>query len=71
MNFRINVSLNGHHFFATGDHSCQDRKSAQAVYNAISNKFPASEGYEVSVSYWEMRGQNMTDDFFKAYARAK
>jgi hypothetical protein len=54
--YQINVAQNGRHLFATGPNSCWDEASARKAFNEIVRRFPASEGFEVSVTLWEGRG---------------
>ena len=51
MHYEINVSLNGEHVFATHKRSISNHFAAQRVFNIIRNRFPASEGFAVSISY--------------------
>lgn len=51
--YEINVSFGGMHFFATAPRSCVTENVAVSVYNKIREKFPKSEGYEVTVRYWK------------------
>lgn len=50
MHYEINVALNGRHFFATHERSLTTQGQCQAVYDRLVVAFPASEGYEISVS---------------------
>lgn len=59
MYYEINVTLNGKHFFATAERSitnCWDLKERLKVFI---NKFPKSEGYELSVTKWEKAGEQL------------
>jgi hypothetical protein len=57
--YRINVALNGRHFFATGEGSVTDRESAHKVWQEIVKRFPESEGFTVTVTHWQVRGQQI------------
>lgn len=50
MSFEINVSLNGIHLFATHRRSIASIFEVPRVYKIIKEKFPASEGFEISLS---------------------
>ena len=50
MYYEINVALNGKHFFATADRSITDTAKLETVLKVIVEKFPASEGYSISVT---------------------
>lgn len=55
--YEINVSLNGKHFFATDKRSCRTEAEKNKVLKVLKEKFPASEGYAISVTKWVIRGQ--------------
>jgi len=57
--YDINVSYNGHHFFATSDRSCTTKHHAQLVYLALVEKFPESDGYKITTTYWESSGERI------------
>ncbi len=59
MHYTINISLKGRHFFATSDHSLQDRHSFQQCYATLKEKFPESEGYKVDATLWQSYGQTV------------
>lgn len=66
MSYEINVSLNGVNFFTTADRSITKKEKLVVVHATIMKKFPAAEGYEVSV--YEKREDGFTyylrpDDF--------
>ena len=57
--FEINVSKDGKHLFATAPRSlpsCDEKKELD-LYILFRQKFPESEGYEISVTKWVCRGQ--------------
>ena len=56
--YDINVSLNGWHFFGTHPRSLKDEDQAYRVLEVIKAKFPESEGYEVSMTYWSCSGHS-------------
>lgn len=57
MYYEINVSKNGQHLFATAERSVTNNLKAKEVYNLFKEKFPESEGYEISVTRWEKVGK--------------
>ena len=59
MYYEINVSLNGHHFFATAERSLTSKDKLKKVWEALSKAFPKSEGYEIDASYYETRGESI------------
>lgn len=56
MYFEINVSLNGQHYFATAKRSLADSLKAAKVFADLRNRFPANEGFKLSISYFPERG---------------
>jgi hypothetical protein len=54
--YDINVSYNGSHFFATSERSCTTKKEAQLVFIILAEKFPESEGYKITTTYWQSAG---------------
>ena len=56
MHYEINVSKDGKHFFATAERSITSLTKAEEMYMLFKEKFPESEGYEISVTRWENRG---------------
>lgn len=50
MYYEINVSLNGRHFFATAERSIQRAEDLKKVFVILDDKFPESEGYELSTT---------------------
>ena len=61
MYYEINVSLNGHHFFATAERSITSIYELKKVYPVIRAKFPETEGYEITVTYEEQVGHFISD----------
>lgn len=61
MYWTINVSLNGTHFFATGDHSISTDRQLKPVLKTIIEKFPESEGYKVTATFWRNSGDYYED----------
>lgn len=55
--YEINVALNGFHFFATDPRSCQTEKQYKELLKIIKEKFPESEGYHVTATYWDCSGK--------------
>ena len=59
--YEINVSKNGSHFFATAERSAWVENEAAELYAVFSEKFPKSEGYEVSVTLWTAGGCDQSE----------
>lgn len=57
--YQINVALNGRHFFDTGK-SITDSEKAKLVFAALITRFTREAGFEVTVTRWEAKGQDMT-----------
>ena len=55
--YEINVALNGYHLFATDPRSCQDIHAFRMALKIIREKFPESEGYKVTATYWKCTGE--------------
>ena len=56
MYYEINVSKNGRHLFATAERSITSLTQAEGMYMLFKEKFPESEGYEISVTEWNKVG---------------
>ena len=48
--YRINVSKNGRHLFATAKRSITSKWDLERVFPIIKQKFPEDEGYKISVA---------------------
>lgn len=59
MYYEINVSKNGRHFFATAERSITNLTQAEAMYMIFKEKFPESEGYQISVTQWNKVGKSI------------
>jgi len=57
MDYEITVALKGRHLFATHERSVKSREKLESLIKLFSEKFPKSEGYEVSVTLWEKTGK--------------
>jgi hypothetical protein len=53
MYYEINVSVNGQHLFATHKRSLTVEYKMKELLLLFSNKFPATEGYNINVKYCE------------------
>ncbi len=51
MGYEINISLNGKHLFATHERSLQNEREMKRCLKIFMEKFPESEGYNISVEY--------------------
>lgn len=56
MIIEFNIAKDGKHFFATAERSCRDSNKADEVKKVLQEKFPQSEGYEVTASLSPQRG---------------
>ena len=56
MYYEINISKNGAHYFATAERSIRTNIKARTVYYELLKRFPATEGYEISVIKWRSSG---------------
>lgn len=59
MYFEINVALNGRHFFATAPRSLTNEPAARSAYAVLCEKFPAAEGYGVTLARFEAIGRTL------------
>lgn len=59
MGYEINVALNGKHFFATHERSITNIWKLQEVLPIFMEKFPESEGFEITVTEWNKIGKPM------------
>lgn len=59
MYFEINVSLRGHHFFATAPRSIPHRDALALVLAEFHKLFTEERGYEISVTKWETVGEDV------------
>lgn len=66
MYYEINVSLMGRHFFATDKRSATSKYAAVTLYRDFKKRFPQAEGFEISVTYYELTGHIMTGEFEEA-----
>lgn len=63
--YEIIVSLNGKHLFATAERSITTPDSLDATMRLFQAKFPASEGFALSATYWVCRGEPVTPSTFE------
>lgn len=59
--YEINVAKDGKHVFATSPHSGQfwTEEQANEMYEMLRTRFPAEEGYSLSMTYWECAGKQV------------
>lgn len=57
--YEINVSLNGRHYFATAPRSLTLYSEAMCAAADFQKRFPAAEGFKVTMTHWECRGQSI------------
>jgi hypothetical protein len=60
MSYEINVSFRGVHFFATAERSVTSFLDLKKVFPVIRDKFPESEGYEISVTEYHRVGKQIS-----------
>lgn len=60
--YEINVSLHGKHLFATNKRSLSSSVEAENLYIIFKQAFPASEGYNITVTKWELTGKPINMD---------
>ena len=65
--FEFNVSYEGRHYFATAPRSfpASQVSKAQRFYSDLRERFPESEGFNVTVTAWECTGSPMTLQWIK------
>lgn len=66
MHYEINIALNGKHLFATHKRSITCSAELEQVFRILNEKFPESEGYSLSVSYYPGRGYGSSREGVKA-----
>lgn len=57
--YSINVAKDGLHIFATAEHSGIDPEQVRKLLVLFQRKFPASQGYTVDVTHWQIRGEKV------------
>lgn len=50
MYYEINVSFGGRHLFATAERSCQSELQFATVLGFLKDKFPKSEGFQITAT---------------------
>lgn len=56
----INVAKDGVHFFATAERSISSPLALKNAVAVFKEKFPATEGYKITVTEWETTGHPMS-----------
>jgi len=59
MNYEINISLNGSHFFATAERSITNTDDLKIIYKELAEHFTEEKGYEMSVSRYTKVGHSV------------
>ena len=57
--YELNVAKDGKHLFATAERSAVNFSKAEELVRLFRKKFPNSEGYEISVTYWKCEGHQI------------
>ena len=65
MYYEINISLHGKHFFATDERSLTSWFDVIKVYPVLKQKFPAEEGYEITITKHELIGYMLEQEELK------
>lgn len=60
----ITVSKNGKHLFATHPRSARDKQEALEIYQELHKRFPKDDGFEISVTGWQVEGEDLTNVCF-------
>ena len=58
--YEINVALYGHHLFATAPRSIVTEDKFQKMLKLFKEKFPESDGYQISATYWNCAGKTLS-----------
>lgn len=66
MHYEINMSRHGWHIFATHPRSLTSLAQAAKVYVMLTNAFPASEGFVITVTRQYEMGEACTQDIIAA-----
>jgi hypothetical protein len=59
MYYEINLALNGRHLFATAKRSITSQPELKKVCKIFVEKFPQSEGYNISITEYEEDGYSL------------
>lgn len=59
MFYEINVSLNGHHYFATAERSLTSKEAAIKLAHQFKIAFPETGCYEVTLYSWTKTGKQI------------
>jgi hypothetical protein len=59
MEYQINVSLKGVHFFAASDLSIRTMEELRVVHKSFVHAFPESKGYTVRATRWQKQCQTV------------
>jgi hypothetical protein len=59
MYYEVNISQNGKHFLATAKRSLSDLVKAKTVFGTLCDRFPAEEGYELSLTLQYETGEEI------------
>lgn len=62
MYYEILVTKHGHHLFATAERSAGYMSKAKLLYEEIKSRFPEDEGYNVTITRWETKGEPIIPD---------
>jgi hypothetical protein len=64
MHYEINIALNGKHLFATHERSINNTQEATKLAKILNEKFPESEGYQITITHRTNIGYSTTISCF-------
>jgi hypothetical protein len=53
-----------YHLFSTRPESILQKHTAADIFEEMVKRFPSHEGFEVTISYWQASGRDMTQEFW-------
>lgn len=62
MNYKISISKHGKHYFSTTEESLTCKEQCAELFKELTQKFPAKEGYVVTVTEWKKSGTSLTEE---------
>ncbi len=64
--YEINVSQKCEHLFATHERSIKSAEELRRVYGEIKSRFPAEQGFEITVTRFDALGHRVNTDLLDA-----
>ena len=62
MYYEILIAKHGYHFFATAERSATNAAKAKMLYHEIKSRLPEDEGYTITITRWETKGEHINPD---------